>query len=150
MRGDASSWAKVLCQAGFGNGGSVPETNPDDRTAASDAAASARGAETWKSYAEDRPWVAPSPDEEAAATILRRRDAIRDDAARRVLSGDVDAIEAGLRGVVAGLIDEAHVLALDQDAATMARDLDERLCCPRDLGAPAAAAIRRLARIYEE
>jgi hypothetical protein len=31
----------------------------------------------------------------------------------------------------------------------MARDLDERLCCPRDLGAPAAAAIRRLAHIYE-
>ena len=104
---------------------------------------------TWAAYAADRPWVAPSPDEEAAATILRRRDAIRDDAARRrVLSGDADAIESGLRGVVAGLIDEAHVLALDQDAATMARDLDERLCCPRDLGAPAAAAIRRLARIY--
>ena len=129
----------------------MPETNPDDRTAASDAAASARGAETWAAYAADRPWVAPSPDEVAAATILRWRDAIRDDAARRgVLSGDVDAIEAGLRGVVAGLIDEAHVLALAQDAATMARDLDERLCCPRDLGAPAAAAIRRLARIYEE
>ena len=48
-----------------------------------------------------------------------------------------------------GLSDEAHVLALDQDAATMARDLDERLCCPRDLGAPAAAAIRRLAALYE-
>ena len=62
---------------------------------------------------------------------------------------DADAIEAGLRGVVAGLIDEAHVLALDQDAATMARDLDDRLCCPRDLGAPAAAAIRRLAALYE-
>ena len=139
----------MLCQAGFGNGGSVPETNPDSRTASSDAAASARGAETWAAYAADRPWVAPSPDEEAAATILRRRDTIRDDAVRRGV-GDADAIEAGLRGVVAGLIDEAHVLALDQDAATMARDLDERLCCPRDLGAPAAAAIRRLARIYEE
>ena len=141
----------MLCQAGFGNGGSVPETSPDSRTASSDAAASARGAETWAAYAADRPWVAPSPDEEAAATILRWRDAIRDDAARRgVLSGDVDAIEAGLRGVVAGLSDEALVLALDDDAAAMARDLDERLCCPRDLGAPAAAAIRRLARIYEE
>ena len=151
VRGDAASWAKVLSQAGFGNGGSVPETNPDSRTAANDAAASARGAETWAAYAADRPWVAPSPDEEAAATILRRRDAIRDDAARRgVLSGDADAIEAGLRGVVAGLIDEAHVLSLDEDAAAMARDLDERLCCPRDLGAPAAAAIRRLARIYQE
>ena len=65
MRGDASSWAKVLCQAGFGNGGSVPETNPDSRTAASDAAASARGAETWAAYTADRPWVALSPDEES-------------------------------------------------------------------------------------
>ena len=126
----------------------MPETNPDDRTASSDAAASARGAETWAAYAADRPWVAPSPDEEAAATILRRRDTIRDDAVRRGV-GDADAIEAGLRGVVAGLIDEAHVLALDQDAAAMARDLDDRLCCPRDLGAPAAAAIRRLAALYE-
>ena len=62
---------------------------------------------------------------------------------------DADAIEAGLRGVVAGLSDEALVLALDQIAVTMARDLDERLCCPRDLGAPAAAAIRRLAALYE-
>ena len=44
--------------------------------------------------------------------------------------------QAGLRGVVAGLIDEAHVLSLDDDAAAMARDLDERLCCPRDLGPP--------------
>ena len=127
------------------------ERTHGSNTAASDAAASARGAETWAAYTADRPWVALSPDEEAAATILRRRDAIRDDAARRgVLSGDADAIEAGLRGVVAGLIDEAYVLALDQDAAAMARDLDERLCCPRDLGAPAAAAIRRLARIYKE
>ena len=68
VRGNAASWAKVLSQAGFGNGGSVPETSPDSRTAASDAAASARGAETWAAYAADRPWVAPSPDEEAAAT----------------------------------------------------------------------------------
>jgi len=30
----------------------------------------------------------------------------------------------------------------------MARDLDERLCCPRDLGAPAADSIRRLAALY--
>ena len=60
-----------------------------------------------------------------------------------------DAIEAGLRGVVAGLIDEAHVLSLDEDAAAMARDLDERLCCPRDLGAPAADSIRRLAALYK-
>ena len=150
VRGNAASWAKVLSQAGFGNGGSVPETSPDSRTASSDAAASARGAETWAAYAADRPWVAPSPDEEAAATILRRKDAIRDDAARRrVLSGDADAIEAGLRGVVAGLSDEALVLALDDDAAAMARDLDERLCCPRDLGAPAADSIRRLAALYD-
>lgn len=140
----------MLNQAGHGNCGGVPEQNPDDRTAASDAAASARGAATWTAYATDRPWVAPSPEEEAAATILRRRDAICDDATRRgVLAGDSEAIEAGLRGVVAGLSDEAHVLALDEDATAMARDLDERLCCPRDLGAPAAAAIRRLAALYQ-
>lgn len=150
VRGDASSWSKVLNQAGHGNAGGVPEICPDGDTAARDAAASARGAETWTAYAADRPWVAPSPEEEAAATILRRHDAIRDDAARRgVLGGNADAISAGLRGVVAGLSDEAHVLALDEDAAAMARDLDERLCCPRDLGAPAAAAIRRLAALYQ-
>ena len=114
--------------------------------------------ETWvpaTRTAMEKPMVAAASivekwSEEAAATILRRRDAIRDDAARRgVLSGDGDAIESGLRGVVAGLIDEAHVLSLAEDAAAMARDLDERLCCPRDLGAPAAAAIRRLAALYE-
>ena len=31
---------------------------------------------------------------------------------------------------------------------SLARDLDERLCCPRDLGAPAADSIRRLAALY--
>ena len=100
------SWAKVLSQVGFGNGGSVPETNPDSRTAASDAAASARGAGTWAAYAADRPWVALSP----ARRWRRARHAgempFATTPRRVVLSGDTDAIEAGLR-VVAGLSDEA-------------------------------------------
>lgn len=146
VRGDAASWAKVLDQAGVGNSGSVPEIAPDAATEATDAAAAARGAEIWSAYASDRPWIAASPGAEAAATIARRREAIAADAEAR---GVADADE-GLRGVVDALLDGASLDALldgaslDDTAAGVAAYLDERLCVPRDLGAPAAAAIRRL------
>ena len=86
-------------------------------------------------YAADRPWVAPSPDEEAAATILRRRDAIRDGAARRgVLSGRRRRHRGRSARRRRGSQRRGTRPSLDEDAATMARDLDDRLCgicCPR-------------------
>ena len=101
------------------------------------------------------------------------------DAARqRVLEGDATACDAALREAVAALLQlggggatqaEAEAEAECAEAVAQAeakagaelaqppseaagallRYLDERLCVPRDLGAPSAAAIRALAQAAE-
>ena len=76
--------------------------------------------------------------------------AIVADAARRsVVDGDAGACDAALRGAVAALLGGAGAGAEAQppseEAGALLRYLDERLCVPRDLGAPSAAAIRELA-----
>ena len=72
------------------------------------------------------------------------------DAARRsVLEGDAAACDAALRGAVAALLagagPGAEAQPPSEEAGALLRYLDERLCVPRDLGAPSAAAIRELA-----
>ena len=75
------------------------------------------------------------------------------DAARRsVLEGVAAACDAALRGAVAALLaagPEAEAQPPSEEAGTLLRYLDERLCVPRDLGAPSAAAIRALAQPAE-
>ena len=101
-----------------------------------------------------------------------------DAARRRVLEGDAAACDAALREAVAALLQlggggatqaEAEAEAECAEAVAQAeakagaelaqppseaagallRYLDERLCVPRDLGAPSAAAIRALAQAAE-
>ena len=101
-----------------------------------------------------------------------------DAARRRVLEGDATACDAALREAVAALLQlggggatqaEAEAEAECAEAVAQAeakagaelaqppseaagallRYLDERLCVPRDLGAPSAAAIRALAQAAE-
>ena len=129
--------AKVLSQAGFGNGGSVPDTNPDSRTASSDAAASARGAECGRRTRGSARWREPRRG--GGRDLIKAERYSHGRAARRT-SGDADATEAGLRGVVAGLSDGA-LSSLTTTPRNGPRPR-RRPCCPRDLGAPAAAAIR--------
>lgn len=99
------------------------------------------------------------------------------DAARqRVLEGDATACDAALREAVAALLQlggggatqaEAEAECAEavaqaeakagaelaqppsEAAGALLRYLDERLCVPRDLGAPSAAAIRALAQAAE-
>ena len=79
--------------------------------------------------------------------------AIVADAARRsVLEGDAAACGAALRGAVAALLVAgagAEAQPPSEEAGALLRYLDERLCVPRDLGAPSAAAIRALAQPAE-
>ena len=101
-----------------------------------------------------------------------------DAARRRVLEGDAAACDAALREAMAALLQlggggatqaEAEAEAECAEAVAQAeakagaelaqppseaagallRYLDERLCVPRDLGAPSAAAIRALAQAAE-
>ena len=99
-----------------------------------------------------------------------------DAARRRVLEGDATACDAALREAVAALLQlggggatqaEAEAECAEavaqaeakagaelaqppsEAAGALLRYLDERLCVPRDLGAPSAAAIRALAQAAE-
>jgi hypothetical protein len=103
---------------------------------------------------------------------------VADAARRRVLEGDAAACDAALREAVAALLQlggggatqaEAEAEAECAEAVAQAeakagaqlaqppseaagallRYLDERLCVPRDLGAPSAAALRALAQAAE-
>ena len=126
----------------------------------------------WKAYAEARPYVAPTAEEEAACTILRNRDDIVADAGKRNALGgaakekeeeEEARLDAALRGLAHLLAEEAarreeedeaasdlwRALGSDAkllaDCAALANFLDTRACIPRDMGAPSAASLKSLA-----
>jgi glutathione S-transferase len=117
---------------------------------------------TWRAYARGRPAVAPTPAREAAARIVRNRHAIvRDAQRRRSVYGTCpfmhdtppDEIDAALRAFVVLLSEptaakEARARSTPGVAAVAAY-LDERLCVPRDMGAPPAAQIHQWRRRLE-
>lgn len=158
VEGDAASWRKVLSMAGYGNAG-TPATvlRRMDEAAAIEAFGGAQlvAPDVWRSYAEARPHVAPSAAAEAAATIVRNREDIVTDVAKRRALEDADA-DAALRAL-AGLLaaaadDEKTVDGIDVEACratpgvgALAAFLDKRMCVPRDMGAPPAAELKRLA-----
>lgn len=93
-----------------------------------------------------------------------------DAAKRRVLDGDAAACDAALREAVVALLllggvdatqveagaeadaqaeAEAEAQPPSEAAGALLCYLDDRLCVPRDLGAPSAAAIRALAQAVE-
>ena len=97
--------------------------------------------------------------------LLAQAAIVADAAKRRVLDGDAAACDAALREAVVALLllggtsagaeadaqagAEAGAQPPSEAAGALLRYLDERLCVPRDLGAPSAAAIRALAQAVE-
>ena len=97
--------------------------------------------------------------------LLAQAAIVADAAKRRVLDGEAAACDAALREAVVALLllggagagaeadaqaeAEAGVQPPSEAAGALLRYLDERLCVPRDLGAPSAAAIRALAQVVE-
>ncbi|KAL1499769.1 hypothetical protein AB1Y20_012455 [Prymnesium parvum] len=146
VQGDAASWRKVLTVAGYGNAGAPPRLLRDEAAACRrDAAADADG--TWAAYAAGRPHVAASPCEEAAARLVRSRRLLAADAARRIERTAESAADEALRGVAAALLalrSGDGMPALSPTEAALAKYLAERMCVPRDMGAPAAQALRSL------
>lgn len=149
VRGDASSWRAVLAMAGFGNAGLPPQVIAD-AAAAERAFGSSRLGDGawWEAFAAARPHVASSPAEEAAARLTRNRAAVAADAVKRGVV-DEEHVHGALREVAEALIAhpnaEAAAATPSAEAAALLRYLDARMCVPRDMGAPAAAAIRSLA-----
>ena len=69
VKGDASSWRKVLTMAGFGNAGLPPQIDQnmqDLRDKELREAQDCLNLDVWKAYADTRPYVADSP---AAETL---------------------------------------------------------------------------------
>jgi glutathione S-transferase len=164
VKGDASSWRKVLTMAGFGNAGLPPaiQGNMQDLVKIEQgmAAASTIDLDIWKVYASTRPYVsAKSPHADAASIIARNRQAILQDTLKRAttapwnqrgLPETNEQADKALRALAAILLQvhpkEQHdVIANQVDGlATVASFLDERMCVPRDMGAMSAATIKTL------
>ena len=174
IKGDAPSWRKVLSSAPWWPPGWPSRGGPNERgdprggalvaTEAEACAAFAGGAgeaksteELWAEYARGREGVAPNPGAEAAAALRSNAPAIvRDAVAYCALPEDQDdadyklAIErvatlledteqgGGRGGEVGGGTEE------DDGVCRIVAYLDDRLCVPRDMGVPPAAAIRAL------
>ena len=158
VKGDSSSWRKVLQMAGFGNSFIPPDVdgNMDDVIRhEKDTALSVVNQQVWDEYASTRPYVAASPQAQAAMVILTNRDAILTDTMKRTDMWSTTAeLDESMRMLVSTLLnnaadkseggielDESHV----EGVATLAAFLDERMCVPRDMGAMSAGCIKSIA-----
>ena len=146
--------------------GGVLEATEDEAAAAYGAAPVSE--DLWASYAAGRPHVAPSAALEAAAMLMRNVEAVTRDAiqyralpadssasdyddALRMLVAILMAEDSGAEGRAEGSLYGATGSVSDGDGAVsamavsaMASYLDDRICVPRDMGAPPAAAIREV------
>lgn len=155
VQGDASSWRKVLTMAGFGNAGLPPNIagNMEELVLAEQQAAASQATtmivpEIWKQYAASRPYVAESPQKEAALIMTRNRERILADALKRGGDGlpmqSEEELDTALREL-AMLLFEHKEECDNPHVGALARFLDERMCVPRDMGAMSAAAMKHLA-----
>ncbi|KAL9186587.1 hypothetical protein ACHAXT_005825 [Thalassiosira profunda] len=169
VRGNPSSWRKVLTMAGYGNAGVPPavvdrmadlgieESRPQTEEER------ARDQALWDDYRSTRPHLAKSPSAEAGRVLLGNREAIVTDTLKRAdsledsgLPLDEEGLDGAMRALTAMLIygdqdghyDELEAASKEaQDVNgvfAMASFLDQRMCVPRDMGAMSADAIKRL------
>ena len=157
LRGDAASWWKVLAfSPGWlvvANRGWKPPPLAATRPSANGVSGGAprlgvRDSQ-WEEYAERRPHVGRCVGRETAAHLIRHREAVARDACRGMgLGGDLAAVDSPLRALVwlladASGADEAGARNTEGLRPLLAY-LDERVCVPRDVGAPVAAALSQL------
>lgn len=162
VKGDASSWRKVLTMAGFGNAGLPPQIDENMQNLQDKELAEARNcimdSTLWTAYAADRDYVADTPAVEAAQIITKNREAIITDTVKRAttdrtwketdLPDSPTEVDETLREMVEVLLnDDSDLLtnASRRTVGSLAAFLDERMCVPRDMGCPPAATIKVLA-----
>ena len=174
VKGNASSWRKVLLMAGFGNAGMVPPQitqNVQDQehaeqqkldhpwTSSTSSTSTTTDMALWQAYASTRPHVAVTPRAHVAQIICRNRHALVTDTLKQQARGNTnsdavpsteDDLDETLRELVQVLLDE------DEDGSTltnhsrltvgaMASFLLHRMCVPRDMGAVPAASLQQVA-----
>lgn len=121
----------------------------------------------WKEYSSTRTYLAQSPGSEAAATLVRNREAILKDVEKRIkfTKGWKEKLplekENGMNDAMCALTylllqeekSKEDIIAVQEemnggllrDVGVVASFLDERMCVPRDMGEMSAAAIKRIA-----
>ncbi|KAJ1431008.1 hypothetical protein B484DRAFT_45253 [Ochromonadaceae sp. CCMP2298] len=168
VKGCDESWGRVLGQAGFGNGGIVPQSLSSASTSTSEAATTAGATPTsapsadavWRHYAAARAFVAPTARTEVAARIARNAEALVGDMQRTGAGGaGVGADEAlralalrltrtegggggGVEGVGTGAGTDAGTDTDTLTALAAAEYLHARVCVPRDMGVLPVEALR--------
>jgi len=173
VRGNPSSWRKVLTMAGYGNAGvppSVVERMEDfdlEEGRPQTEEKKIVDQRLWEAYISTRPYLALTPSAEAGRVLLHNRDAIVKDTLKRAGSlegmgipldekGLDDAMRALATILVYGSAEDGHYDELEaasheamnvQGVLEMAGFLDQRMCVPRDMGCTSAAAIKRLAAL---
>ncbi|KAL7567555.1 hypothetical protein ACA910_000159 [Epithemia clementina (nom. ined.)] len=168
VKGNSSSWRKVLLMAGFGNAGMVPPNiaenvqsliREEDEQRNNINGKSGVDLDLWQKYAEPRPHVAPTPRAQVAQIISRNRDAILKDTLKQIHSkGDtiVDELPSTLEELDETMRELAEALLGGDDGTTLtnhsrrtvgafASFLNNRMCVPRDMGAMPAASLQHLA-----
>lgn len=155
VKGDSSSWRKVLSMAGYGNAGippSVSDRMNDMALAESVPLTSDQEEEQqgiWSQYVESRPWIAATPELETASIITKNRKAILSDTLNRGgsdLPQDMDELDEVLRGLAGTLCDLTDESSFDVDVTALASFLDQRMCVPRDMGSICSGVIKRMTR----
>lgn len=171
VRGNPSSWRKVLMMAGYGNDGVPPAVveRMDDLGVKEGLPQAeeerARDQKLWDEYISTRPYLAKTASAEAGRVLMNNRRAIVDDILKRVgalkdagIPLDEEGLDTAMRALASILIygsdNDGHYNVLRAAAKegqdvngvyALAKFLDKRMCVPRDMGMMSADAIKRLA-----
>ena len=171
VMGDESSWRKGLMMAGYGNAGNVPsliknrmdkkemDLGEEIRQSMDLGHSSQLDLDLWKEYSKNRPWLASTPAKEAASVIWKNKDYIVKDVQKfikapfnRTALPNGPALDIALRELVSLLLTAGTFQDMENishNTAVIAAFLDERMCVPRDMGAPCAFTIKRIAKIFD-
>lgn len=142
--------------AGFGNAFVPPEIEANMDELAQKEASVARSCidvDLWKDYASSRPYLAGTPQAEAALVMTRNREAIVTDTLKRASTSawkdkGLPTNESDLDGTMREMTQILIEGRSDSESAqvgALASFLDERMCIPRDMGGMSASAIKQLA-----
>lgn len=116
----------------------------------------------WTRYASTRPWIAESANKQASSTLVQNHRGILKDASWWIEAEGYPALstlelDLGLRAIAGVLWDfsgettssERQAILQLPGVAVLLIYLDRRVCVPRDMGAPVAAAIRTLSNLEQ-
>ena len=163
VRGDLSSWRKVLTMAGFGNAGALPSlvsSRMEELAIKEGEPLSLQERQNqqslWDQYSATRPYVASSPNEEAASVLIRNRENIVKDISKNNknydLPSDTNELDETMRSLACLLCNEDRysdeIVQTCKDkhgkhVRSLAAFLDDRMCVPRDMGVLSAAYFKR-------